>query len=130
MTMPVEIHQKLAQAVIDGKPEEAKIVAREAVEQGLDARACITGLTKGIQHAGKLHASGECLLPDLLNSADAMKAALNILEPTVVGDKKREVIALVVLEATDGDGKPLVGTMLTENNLEDDQDIPYLQWLS
>lgn len=127
--MAVEIHQKLAQAVFDGKLEEAKTFALEAVKQGLDARDCITGVTIGIQHAGKLHASGEYLLPDLFNSADAFKAALNILEPAVIGDKKREVIALVVLEPTNGDGRPLVGTMLTDNGLADDHDIPHLNWL-
>ena len=84
--MTVEIYQKLAQAVIDGDPEKAKTLALEAIEQGSDIHACITGLTKGIQHVGKLHASGACSLLDLLNSADAMKAALHILEPTVNSD--------------------------------------------
>ncbi len=84
--MTVEIHNKLAQAVIDGKPEDAMVFARESVEQGLDARACITEVTKGIQNVGKLHASGECDLLDLLNSVDAMKAALKILEPAVNED--------------------------------------------
>ena len=128
--MTVEMHQKLAQAIIDGDSEEAETLVLEAVGQGLDARACITGLRKGIQHVGKLHASGACSLPDLLNSADAMKAALKVLEPAVDGDQKKEIIALVVLEAMDGGGKPFVGTMLTDNDLVDDQDIPQLYWLS
>jgi len=78
--MTVAMHEKLAQAVINGDPEEAKTLARESVRQGVDARVCITGLTKGIQHTGKLHTNGECSLLELLKSADAMKAALNILE--------------------------------------------------
>lgn len=78
--MTVEMQEKLAQAVIDGDPEEIKTLLLESARQGLDARACITGLTKGIQHVGKLHTNGECSLLDLLKSADAMKAALSILE--------------------------------------------------
>jgi len=78
--MTVTMYDKLAQAVINGDPEEAKSLALESVRQGLDARACITGLTKGIQHVGKLHTSGDCSLLQLLKSADAMKAALGILD--------------------------------------------------
>lgn len=133
--MAVEIHQKLAQAVIDGKPKEAKALAKEALVQGLDAYTCIVeGLIKGIQRVGKLHTTGEYLLPDLLNSSEAMEAALNVLEPALIGDQKREVIALVVLGPMDGvsyeNGKTLVGTMLTNNDLADDEGIPFLHWIS
>jgi methylmalonyl-CoA mutase cobalamin-binding domain/chain len=64
---------------------------------------CITeGLTKGIQKVGESFASGEYFLPELIVGADAMKAALDILEPALVGDQKREV----------------VGTMLTANGFQ------------
>lgn len=89
--MTIEMHEKLAQAVIDGDPEEAKALALEAVEKGLDAYVCITWLTKGVQQIGKLHASGECSLLDLLNSAGAVKVALPILEPAVNSNQKRKV---------------------------------------
>ena len=88
--MTVEMHQQLAQAVIDGDPEKAELLALEAVERGADLRACITELTKGLQYIGKLHARGTCSLLDLLNSTDAMKAALSILEPAVNDDQKKK----------------------------------------
>jgi monomethylamine corrinoid protein len=131
-----ETHQNLAQAVIDGCLEEAKALAQEAVEQGHDAYACITkGLVKGIQHVAKLHASGEVSLPELLNSSDAMEAALIVFEPALNGSKKREVIALVVLETMDDsadDGSKIqVGTMLTDDEpVDDSQEIPFLHWLT
>ena len=121
--MTDEMHQKLAQAVIDGEPEDAEALARDALAKRLDPLACITnGLTKGIQEVGKLFASGEYFLPELIIGADTMKAALDILEPELVGDQKREVAGRVVLGPVEGDlheiGKTLVGTMLTANGFQ------------
>ena len=121
--MTEEMFDKLAQAVIDGEPEDAAALAKQALNDGLDPLACITeGLTKGIQKVGELFASGEYFLPELIIGADAMKAALDLLEPALVGDQKREVVGTVVLGTVEGDlheiGKTLVGTMLTANGFK------------
>ena len=121
--MKEEIYEKLAQSIIDGEPEDAVALAKEALDQGLDPLECITnGLTKGIQKVGELFAEGEYFLPELIIGADAMKGALDILEPALVGDQKREVVANVVLGTVEGDlheiGKTLVGTMLTANGFK------------
>ena len=51
-----------------------------------------------------------------------MKAALEILEPVLAGDQKREVAGTIVLGTVEGDlheiGKTLVGTMLTANGFK------------
>jgi corrinoid protein of di/trimethylamine methyltransferase len=118
--MTEEMHKRLAQAVIEGEPEEAEALAKEALEQGLDPLECITeGLTAGIQQVGILFASGEYYLPDLIIGADAMKVALDVLEPMLAGDQQRDVVGRIVLGTVEGDlheiGKTLVGTMLTAN---------------
>lgn len=118
--MTEEMYKRLAQAVIEGEPEEAEALAKEALEQGLDPLACITeGLSAGIQQVGKLFASGEYFLPDLIIGADAMKVALDVLEPMLAGDQQRDVVGRIVLGTVEGDlheiGKTLVGTMLTAN---------------
>ena len=118
--MTEEMYKRLAQAVIEGEPEDAEALAKEALEQGLDPLACITeGLTAGIQQVGKLFASGEYFLPDLIIGADAMKVALNVLEPMLAGDQQRDVVGRIVLGTVEGDlheiGKTLVATMLTAN---------------
>ena len=47
--MSEEILAKLAQAVIDGEPEDAEDLARQALEGSLDPLRCINeGLTPGI----------------------------------------------------------------------------------
>jgi corrinoid protein of di/trimethylamine methyltransferase len=121
--MMEEMYQKFAQVVIDGEPEDAEALAREALEQGLDPLECITnGLTPGIQEVGRLFSNGEYFLPELIIGADAMKKALDVLEPALLADQKREVVGKVVLGTVEGDmheiGKTLVGTMLTANGFQ------------
>lgn len=116
--MSEEMYGKLAQAVIAGEAEEAVELAKQALDQGLDALACINeGLTRGIDRVGELFSSGEYFLPDLVIGGDAMNAALAILEPALVGDQERETPGRVVLGTVEGDiheiGKTLVGMMLT-----------------
>lgn len=121
--MSEEMYAQLAQAVIDGEPEDAEQLAKQALEQGLDPLTCVNeGLTKGIQKVGDLFASGEYFLPELIIGAEAMKKALAVLEPAMVGDQSREVVGKVVLGTVEGDmheiGKTLVGTMLIANGFQ------------
>jgi corrinoid protein of di/trimethylamine methyltransferase len=121
--MSDEMYAKLAQAVIDGEPEDAESLAKEALAQGLDPLECVNhGLTKGIQEVGERFANGEYFLPELIIGAEAMKLALAVLEPAMVGDQSREVVGRVVLGTVEGDmheiGKTLVGTMLVANGFK------------
>jgi corrinoid protein of di/trimethylamine methyltransferase len=121
--MSIEMFEKLAQALIDGEPDDAEDLAKQALEQGVDPLACINqGLMPGIQKVGELFSKGDYFLPELIIGADAMKMALDILEPALVGGQKREVVGRVVLGTVEGDlheiGKTLVGTMLTANGFQ------------
>lgn len=121
--MSEDIYQKLAQAVIDGEPEDAEALAQQALEQGVDPLDCINlGLVKGIQKVGELFAKGDYFLPELIIGADAMKSALDVLEPSLLEGQKREVVGKVVLGTVEGDlheiGKTLVATMLTANGFK------------
>ena len=118
-----ELFDKLAQVVIDGEPEDAEELARQALAQGLDPLACINkGLTPGMDRVGELFASGEYFLPDLIIGGEAMKLALAILEPALTGGQERVVLGRVVLGTVEGDlheiGKTLVGTMLAANGFQ------------
>ena len=121
--MSTELYDKLAQSVIEGEPDDAEEIAKQALAEGLDPLTCINeGLTKGIQRVGELFASGEYFLPELIIGAEAMKRALAVLEPAMVGDQSREVVGTVVLGTVEGDmheiGKTLVGTMLIANGFK------------
>jgi corrinoid protein of di/trimethylamine methyltransferase len=121
--MSDEMYEKLAQTVIEGEPDDAETLAKQALADGLDPLTCINeGLTKGIQKVGELFASGEYFLPELIIGAEAMKRALAVLEPAMAGDQSREVVGRVVLGTVEGDmheiGKTLVGTMLIANGFQ------------
>jgi corrinoid protein of di/trimethylamine methyltransferase len=121
--MSEELYQKLAQAVIDGEPEDAEALARQALAQGADPLACINlGLVKGIQKVGEYFSAGDYFLPELIIGADAMKAALDVLEPALLEGQSRTVVGKVVLGTVEGDlheiGKTLVSTMLTAHGFK------------
>ena len=121
--MSEELFRQLEQAVIVGEPEEAEELAQQALDQGLDPLTCINeGLTRGMNRVGELFSTGEYFMPDLVIAGDAMKGALAILEPALVGGQEREIAARVVLGTVEGDihdiGKTLVGIMLTANGFD------------
>ncbi len=121
--MPEDMYKKLMQAVIDGESVDAADFAREALEKELDALTCINeGLMPGIEKVGEFFSTGEYFLPELILGAEAMKAALDVLEPALISGQKREVVGKVVLGTVEGDlheiGKTLVGTMLTANGFQ------------
>ncbi len=122
--MSEELYKAMAQAVIEGDDEEAEALARQALDQGVDALACINlGYTVGMDEVGELFSTGEYFLPDLILGGEAMKAALAVLEPALkAAGQERAVLGRVVLGTVKSDiheiGKSLVGTMLSANGFE------------
>jgi 5-methyltetrahydrofolate--homocysteine methyltransferase len=118
-----EFYEKLAQAVVDGEDENAVETAKAALAAGLDPLACINnGLTEGMNRVGELFASGEYYLPDLIIGGDAMKAALDVLEPALLDTQERAILGKVVVGTVQGDlheiGKNLVATLLSANGFK------------
>ena len=121
--MSKEIFRLLALAVIEGEPEQAENLAHQALNEGVDPLSCIDqGLTPGIQEVGERYSKGEYFLPELVIGAEAMKAALEILEPAMVEGESRDIAGRIVIGTVEGDiheiGKTLVGTMLTANGFK------------
>jgi len=88
----------------------------EALAQGLEPTRIIReSLIPGMEIVGKKFTDGEYFLPDMLMSAQAMKAGMAILEPLLTGDKS-SMRGTVILGTVKGDmhdiGKNLVGVML------------------
>ena len=116
--------EAMRQAVIDGAPDTAARLAREALAQQLDPLEAIThGFAAGISHAGDEYGCGNMFLPDLLACAEAMKAAMNVLEPELRRrGTQRETLGRVILGTARGDihdiGKNLVATILSANGFE------------
>ncbi|MDR0520098.1 MAG: cobalamin-dependent protein [Clostridiales Family XIII bacterium] len=117
--MSEEIYAKMKDAVLEGEEDDAKALAEEALAQGLPLKKVMDdGFLAGIQEAGRLYSSGEYFLPDLMCSADSMKAALAVLEeeikkPTSEIKSKGTVLMATVQGDVHDIGKVIVGSMLT-----------------
>ncbi len=114
-----EIFEKMKAAVLEGEEGEAVALAKQALSDKLDLKAVMDeGFLKGIQEAGRLYADGEYFLPDLVCSADAMKAALSVLDeelkrPSSGFASKGRIIMTTVQGDVHDIGKIIVGAMLT-----------------
>ena len=119
-----ELFQAMRQSVIDGMPDTAASLARQALAAEIDPLAAINqGYVPGITFVGERYGCREMFLPDLLASAEAMKAAVTVLDPEIrKRGAKREVVGRVVLGTAKGDihdiGKNLVATMLAASGFE------------
>ena len=130
---PMELFEIMRKAVLEGEEEEAVKWANVALEEGLSPQEIMDqGFLVGIRQAGELYEQEEYFLPDLVCAADAMKAALEVLDHALKKTGNKEAGGKTVMLATvQGDvhdiGKTIVGAMLTANgwNLVDlGQDVP------
>ncbi len=110
-----EILEALKNAVIQYDEDTAKKTASEALDEGLEANdAIFNGLVSGMEEVGRLFESQEYFVPELLMSADALYAGLDILKPHV---KQMDlgVRGSVVIGTVEGDvhdiGKNIVKMM-------------------
>ena len=122
--MDLQLLQAMRQTIIDGAPQTAARLAQQALDSGLDPLDAINnGYVEGMTYVGERYGCREMFLPDLLASAEAMKAAIAILEPAIhkLGSQ-RATLGRVVLGTAKGDihdiGKNLVGTLLSSCGYE------------
>jgi len=122
--MTEKLFTAMRQSVIDGDPDAAMELAREALASGVDPLAAIDeGYVPGIHVVGDQFHTGEMFLPDMMAAAQAMQKAIEVLEPEMVARaSQRTVLGRVVIGTVKGDiheiGKNLVGMMLMANGFE------------
>jgi corrinoid protein of di/trimethylamine methyltransferase len=111
----------MRQSIIDGAPETAAALAGQALAQAVAPLDVIDhGFVPGMTEVGEQFARHRMFLPDMLASAEAMKAAMSVIEPELKRlGAERPAAGTVILGTTKGDiheiGKTLVGTLLTAN---------------
>lgn len=117
--MPDNPFPAMRQSIVDGAPDTALGLAQDAVAAGVSPLEAINnGYVPGMHDVGEQFAKGQMFLPDMMASAEAMRAAMAVLEPELKKlGSERSMAGVVVLGTTKGDiheiGKILVGTMLT-----------------
>jgi corrinoid protein of di/trimethylamine methyltransferase len=113
-----DILNQLQEAVIAGEPEQARELATQVVEANIAPLDAINqALNPGMQVVGNKYECGDTFIPDLMMAAEAMKAAMEKLEPELMArQEQRQILGTVVIGTVEGDiheiGKSLVATML------------------
>ena len=106
----------IAEHVINGEKEETANAVQEAIDEGVDPQKVLNeGLTAGMDEVGKRFKANEFYVPEVLISARAMHAGMEILDP-LLAESGAEPTGTVVLGTVKGDlhdiGKNLVNMML------------------
>jgi len=114
----------MRQSIIDGAPDTASSLAAMALAAGMPPIEAINnGYVPGMHDVGEQFARGQMYLPDMMASAEAMRAAMAVLDPELrrLGTE-RPMAGVVILGTTKGDiheiGKILVGTLLTAHGFQ------------
>lgn len=122
--MPNDTLSAMRQSIIDGAPDTASTLAQQALVAGVAPIDAINnGYVPGMHDVGEQFARGQMFLPDMMASAEAMRAAMSVLDPELrrLGTE-RPMAGVVVLGTTKGDiheiGKILVGTLLTAHGFQ------------
>ena len=118
-----DLPSKLRKAVSEGDVSAVEAAVKEAVEARYDPLRVAEWLSSGIREVGERYSRFEVFVPDLMMSAEAMKAGMRILLPAI---KKRgakiEYKGRVILGTVAGDihdiGKSLVAVMLESKGFE------------
>jgi corrinoid protein of di/trimethylamine methyltransferase len=117
-----KVFKKLIKAVDLGDEDLAVEGANEALEGGVPPYdAVIFGLSEGMKIVGDKYERKEYFLPDMLLSADAMYAGMNILTPHIPKSESKSK-GKIILGVVEGDihdiGKNIVKVLLTASGYE------------
>jgi len=103
-------------SILSGKSDDAVAATREAIAAGAVPQDLINGqMIRAMSEVGRRFQDGKAFVPQLLMAGRAMKAALELLKPLMVGEAST-AIGKVVIGTVKGDlhdiGKNLVASML------------------
>ena len=115
-------YEKMSEKVIDGDQEAVKELTQEAIDEDVEPQEIISeGLISGMNVVGERFKAGDMFVPEVLMSAKAMKAGMELVNPLLTAADREESVT-VVLATVEGDlhdiGKNLVGMMLESGGME------------
>jgi corrinoid protein of di/trimethylamine methyltransferase len=114
--------QRLYDAVLNGDAKSAVAVTREAIDEGLDPIAIVSGtMVPAMDEVGRRFEQEEYFVPELLLAARAMKGALELLRPLLAAAGAQPT-GRVAVGTVQGDlhdiGKNLVAALLEGGGFE------------
>ncbi|MEN3006636.1 MAG: corrinoid protein [Candidatus Methanosuratincola petrocarbonis] len=118
-----QLFEELANAVYAGDDSKAVEISRRALDAGIEPLKAINeGLMKGMSRVGDDFSQLKIYLPEVMLAAEAMKAALAVLEPEALKRGRATVKSKVVIATITGDihdiGKNIVAMLMRANGFE------------
>jgi len=113
----MDLFKEMAQAVIEGDEERTVSLAKEALARGVNPTEAIEkGFGEGMKEVGRLFDTLEIYLPQVIISADAMTAGVEVFRQHLLGTEEDMPKKTVLLGTIHGDvhdiGKNIVKIML------------------
>lgn len=110
-----KIFEELSTVVLEGNSDKAPGLVQQALDEGLSPKKILeNGLIVGMNEVGVRFKRGDMFVPEVLMSAEAMHASLDILRPHLASSDVK-MLGKIVLGTVKGDlhdiGKNLVGMM-------------------
>lgn len=110
------LFNKIASSIIDGEVANVKNNVQEAIDKGVPAKEILNqGLLVGMDEVGVLFKEGDLFVPEVLVSAKAMQAGLDLIKTMLIesGVESKAKILTVTVEGDLHDiGVKLVGMMM------------------
>jgi 5-methyltetrahydrofolate--homocysteine methyltransferase len=110
-----EILSEISTAVIGGKKDDVSGLTQDALDEGLAAQIILdNGLMPGMDYVGVEFRAGNMYVPEVLRSARAMQASMDLLKP-ILAETGIQMVGTILLGTVKGDmhdiGKNLVSMM-------------------
>ncbi len=113
-----EIYEDIMECIADGDEDRARELAQKGLDEGLSPLDLIEkGFTPALRAVGDRWDTGSIFLPEMILSADAMKAAVRVLQPALQQEGSgRHAPRACVVGTVKGDihdiGKSIVGALV------------------
>jgi 5-methyltetrahydrofolate--homocysteine methyltransferase len=109
------IYERLSTAILEGNEERIPKLVQKGLDEGLGPKDILdNGLIVGMNEVGARFKRGDMFVPEVLMSAKAMQAGLEILRPHLIASGAK-LMGTIVIGTVKGDlhdiGKNLVGMM-------------------
>ncbi len=108
-------YEKLSAIVLEGHIDQVPVMVQQALDEGLAPKDILdNGLVVGMSEVSVRFKRGDMYVPEVLMSADAMHAGLDVLRPQLTATGAT-MVGTIILGTVQGDlhdiGKNLVGMM-------------------
>jgi len=117
-----EIFQAAQKSIMEYNAKEAEDVAKRGIKEGIEPMELMNkGFIPGISQVGDKFAQGTCFLPELIQSANAMRVATEVINSAIPKSAQQKK-GKIVIGTVEGDihdiGKTIVVSLLKANGFE------------